>query len=839
MGLSLNDENRRCDAVAKKSTLKNYLKTVTYEHANCTLTSGADTLEPQSQTAAMKTTVGDDIFRAPTDGFLTSADYVDGGAGTDSLTASVTANSQTIAPVLKSVENVTLTIAAADAKTTTFNAVDTLGITTLTIKDAGAVSADRTGTILGFATTSDELILLSNLAKTTTLGIIGGTANTGATSADITARFASAAAADTQKLSISTLGNVGIVNLATAETVQITATGTGTTGANTIGTLSAGAVKTLNLLGSGDLTIGASDLAAAPTINASAATGKISFTGETGATTTTFTGGSGATTVTTATTGIVSITTGAGADVITLSGASSTATVNTGDGNDDVIIGAQATVTAADAIVGGAGTDTITISDATINATTKTTLALGVSGFEVLATSAVAETTVDFNALSTYDVVTITTASTVTAQAAAAATPALAGLAAVAATMENADRLVIAANRTGMIGQASTNVKDADLSGAGGNGVTITPLLDNGSNIASIQFVGNVTLTGGKGGVSAGGAATDLAGDGGIGLSASGIETLNIDVSGTAATGTSASTVTLTGGAGGATGTSGTIGATGATLVISTNATVNVTSSLTGATAAVHNNLNLGTVIGTNATINASTFAGALTVTAASGNVSITGGLGADALTGGAGTDVISGGAGADVITGAAAKDTLSGGAGRDSFTIGTAGHSGVTTADTISDFGKVTIAITAAQVNAMTGVTAFQATATAAGGADADVLDMVGTAALRAATTGIDVAAAVTGNPVTAANLSAKGVVTVSGVGASSVDTLAEWVAVANLAATTASEVAVFEFGGNTYVFQQGTTDDLFQLTGVTGVTGIVIVGGSVAAAVGDIFVI
>ena len=27
MGLSLNDENRRCDAVAKKTTLKNYLKT--------------------------------------------------------------------------------------------------------------------------------------------------------------------------------------------------------------------------------------------------------------------------------------------------------------------------------------------------------------------------------------------------------------------------------------------------------------------------------------------------------------------------------------------------------------------------------------------------------------------------------------------------------------------------------------------------------------------------------------------------------------------------------------------------------------------------------------------
>jgi hypothetical protein len=251
----------------------------------------------------------------------------------------------------------------------------------------------------------------------------------------------------------------------------------------------------------------------------------------------------------------------------------------------------------------------------------------------------------------------------------------------------------------------------------------------------------------------------------------------------------------------------------------------------------------MGTVVGTNVTINASTFAGALSVTAASGNVSITGGLGADALTGGAGNDTISGGAGADVITGGAAGDLLSGGTGRDSFTIATGGHSGTGTTtgnvsfDKISDFGKVSVTTSAAQTAAMSTVANFQATATAAGGADADILDFATTATLATAASGTDVSAAVTGTPVVTGAISAKGVVTVSGAGAASVDTLAEWIAVAKIM-TANDNVAVFEFSGNTYVFQE-RGDDVFELTGVVGVTGIVLAASSVAAAVGDIFVI
>ena len=105
-----------------------------------TLSAGSDTLDPASATAASKSTSGDDTFRAPTDGFLTSADYIDGGAGNDTLTASITAASQTIAPVLKNVETVTLTVTPADTKTLTINASEFTGANTVSIKDAGAAS---------------------------------------------------------------------------------------------------------------------------------------------------------------------------------------------------------------------------------------------------------------------------------------------------------------------------------------------------------------------------------------------------------------------------------------------------------------------------------------------------------------------------------------------------------------------------------------------------------------------------------------------------------------------------------------------------------------------------
>ena len=274
-----------------------------------TLTTGADTFSPESATAAYKTSAGDDTFRAPSDTYLKSEDYIDGGAGTDVLTASITAATQTIAPMIKNVESITLTIAAASSATTAIDATDIVGTNTLTIKNASVNYS-----------ASAEVTTVNNLAKTTVLAISGGSSSVAGSGPRIAANFASAAAADTQNVAISTLGKLGVLTLSTAETVSISATGTGTTGANAIGSLAAIAVKTLNITGSGDLTIGDSDLAATPTINATTATGVIGFTGETAATTTIFNGGTGATTVTSASTGIIKVTTGAGADTVNISG---------------------------------------------------------------------------------------------------------------------------------------------------------------------------------------------------------------------------------------------------------------------------------------------------------------------------------------------------------------------------------------------------------------------------------------------------------------------------------------------------------------------------------------
>ena len=784
------------------------------------LTTNADVLNTTTTTAANKTTAGDDLIYATTNATLTSADIIDGGAGTDVILAGATAAGQTLAPVLTGVETVTITHTAADTAALTFDATNATGLTTVNLKNAGAIS------MLG----SDEAITLTALAKGTTVGIIGGIASTAGTGSEIVTVFTGAVAADTQDVAISTLGKTAVLTMSTAETVNITATGTGTTGANTIGSLAATAVKTLNLKGSGDLTISASDMAATTVVNAADAAGVITFAAEAGTTSFTFTGGAGATSVSGTSTGVVKVTTAGADDTVDLSGGNSTATVDTGAGADRVLVGAQANVTAADTIAGGADSDTVVITDATINLATKTALALGVSGFEKLETTAAGATTIDYNALSAYDSVSLSAA-----MAASTATTSTVGSDSVTATMENGDTLVITAARVGQVGGVGS--AGGEDGAAGGNGITINSKLDNGGNIANLTLVGNADISAGAGGDAVG---TFSGGVGGDAIDASTVETLNITVAGTQALIANVDTVTLTAAAGGGSGgANGTAGAAGETLKVGTNATIKLTSTLEGATAAIHNHINLGTIKGTNVTLNGADFLGNITATAADGNVTLTGGAGIDNLVGGAGVDTISGGAGNDVITGAAGADVLAGGTGRDSFTIGTAGHSGDTAGDTISDFGKVTVAMTAAQVTAMNSVAAFQAAATGLSGADSDIIDFATTAALAAAAAGTDVAAAVTGaGDVVTASISAKGVITLAGADAANADTLAGWIAVAAIMLAD-NDVAVFEFGGNTYAYQDATTSDVVQLTGVTGVTGIVLAGGAVAAAAGDIVVI
>lgn len=649
-----------------------------------TLTTGADILNTVAATAANKTTAYDDTIYGIADGTLTSSDVIDGGAGNDTVNAGATAAGQTIAPVLTGVETVTITHTAADGKAFTFSAANATGLTLANIKNGGAVS-DNAG---------DEKITVSNLAKTTTLGIVGGIASAAATGAVLEATWTGAAAADTQKIAIGAAGKATSLTLVTAETVEITATGTGTTGASTLGTLGAGAAKTLNIKGSGDLTISASNLAgtstAAVAVNASEATGVISFAGESGSKHV-FTGGSGNTTVTLAGTADDSVTTGAGRDTITTGAGNDT--VVAGAGDDKVIVGAQTDVTALDSIDGGVGFDTIVVTGATLNATTKTELAKGSKGFEAVETTAATLATIDFQALSAYDTAKVSAAMA----AAYNGTADKAGTNSITATTENSDVLIISAARAGMSAGKDANTKST-LTGAataGGDGINITPYLDNGSNVATVKFIGNADINGGAGEVGLGTAAGDIGGTGGDALDAASTEVLNIAIVGTQAT--TADTVTFTAGAGGATGGKG-AGVNGSTVIVGTNATINLTSELDPltATAAKHNHIELGTVKGTNVTINGAAFLGNITVTAADGNVTINTGAGADTVVGGAGSDTFSTGAGVDSVQNRASGAAVTAG---DSITLG-AGF------DTVTLIGS---AASAANYNAAPNVTDFQ----------------------------------------------------------------------------------------------------------------------------------
>ena len=72
--------------------------------------------------------------------------------------------------------------------------------------------------------------------------------------------------------------------------------------------------------------------------------------------------------------------------------------------------------------------------------------------------------------------------------------------------------------------------------------------------------------------------------------------------------------------------------------------------------------------------------------------------------------------------------------------------------------------------------------------------------------------------NVVAGGTIAAKGVLTFTGAGPSD---LGSAIAIADLAAETAGEVVVFEYLGNSYVFQQAAgTDIVVRLTGTTGIT-------------------
>ena len=183
--------------------------------------------------------------------------------------------------------------------------------------------------------------------------------------------------------------------------------------------------------------------------------------------------------------------------------------------------------------------------------------------------------------------------------------------------------------------------------------------------------------------------------------------------------------------------------------------------------------------------------------------------------------------AGDDTLTATALDDTITGGVGADTITLGagmdtlsiddTSAHSTETSMDKISGFTAAAITLAAGG-----DVIDFGTTGTAVANlTDGDVAAVTVVAAIANAVGG-EVAT------VTATN----GFLSLSGTDATSIDTLAEWIDVAQLALAADNAVGAvtgFVFGGNTYLVGDGaaaagtTSDDVIvELTGLTTATSI-----------------
>lgn len=186
---------------------------------------------------------------------------------------------------------------------------------------------------------------------------------------------------------------------------------------------------------------------------------------------------------------------------------------------------------------------------------------------------------------------------------------------------------------------------------------------------------------------------------------------------------------------------------------------------------------------------------------------------------------VINGIAGvADTIKATTMNDTITiGGTAKDTLDITSGGADIIIIANDASKYSTTT--------DNMVSIKGFNAVASATA---VDKLDF--TAATVAGTkSNIDVKTAITGNAGTEsvlAGIDAKGILTISGIDSGKIDTLAEWMKVAELtvgAATAgaAGDTVAFQFNNNTYVYNlkataDATADNIVELVGVTGITAV-----------------
>lgn len=772
-----------------------------------TLTTGLDTAVGTS---------GNDLFVGVVDGGATTTsalgDSIDGGAGID--TVRITSNqATTVVPTLTNVERLIIVDTVHESRNVAaVTALTSLELNSGTTIDGGTVTATLSGTqALTLNSVTDGDVAVATLAD-------GGVAIAqAATATALTVNLTSVGVQDGTEVANNAVQlDVAGVNVATLNVA--------TSGTNSIGLGNSGAaITTLNVSGTGKLTVFGQTAATITTYtNSSTADVTIDLSASTGANQT-ITGGAGADTITVDLQRNINVNTGAGNDVVTLTNAtaanlSSTVgaadSINGGDGTSDTLV---LTAAGADALDGDTSADRavitgferLRISDnqngVTVNAAN---ISGGVNYVQIGADLTTANSTISG----------VTTGATIENRAAvhAGSTITIDGTANAKLLADGTVSAVIRGTTvtyTLTAGNVAGDEAADELAAATGLQEAINTAFGAGSATVALGVVTMTTLVatsvaiGGKNDAAA--TITNATGDA--------IET-DITMTGATNAGTPDDllNIRLNGNITNNDNVESGYGLSGINKLVFTTADRDNTDGATDRNDGYivnlinDNSVSLITVNGDRAFTFASTASTAalatfdaaglsgdlsltLTTNGLTQGVTVTGGSGTNTIIGTGFADTITGGARADTITAGAGADTLTGGAGADIFVFGagvasiTGGSPSSSNNDTITDFAK------SSDIIRFGANLTIEQSATASSGVAA--INSKGVASFNSADTTLAL-------KITAVQ--------------------------AGIVAGTESQgdFAIFEDGGNTYVFIEdnagglNASDVLIKLTGVTGIT-------------------
>lgn len=296
---------------------------------------------------------------------LQSVDSLDGGAGVDTVKATVSdagAAAALVAPTLKNIENVQVRFVGAQANE--LSLAGATGVQNVTIAESTSATGfvSNVGAIANLAVKNQNVAAEFKGNTATTLNFTFDTVGKSTKAADeVAVKAATGATAATFTLNNA---NVDLNTVASIKTLTVAATG-----ANRLDlTAAAGAITTATVTGAGTVDL-AAGFTALTKLDASANTGGVTANVDAKA---------------------VAVTGGSGKDSITFSDTiAATAKVELGAGDDTLTIAATKGITAGATLTGGDGSDTLAMDAAAYDAVTKfgaTDLAK-ITGFEVLGIS--------------------------------------------------------------------------------------------------------------------------------------------------------------------------------------------------------------------------------------------------------------------------------------------------------------------------------------------------------------------------------------------------------------------------------------------------------------------